>query len=297
MGSSRNNRGQNSQRTVPHFLVFIILLLYLLATFNLYYVWDVEISNISITNGKSIWTAYNYQFGTPITLAEGIDAILSTVLADATLIWRCWIVWGRSWQVVLVPIACTTLAIISRGIVTYYTAFRHAENAPSQALYLENAVNWAVLYSSLILTTLLWCTILIIYRILRVGGVTAGMRVYRRVIEILVESASLYSALIAVLLMFQVRNKAAGIYVEVLAVAMRGIAPTVLVGRVAAGHARPDDSWSGSTTGSSLRWSLLRFRSHSNSQTDSQMSAGSGWDTSSHVRPDLEEGLEGSTRG
>ncbi len=27
---------------------------------------------------------------------------------------------------------------------------------------------------------------------------------------------------------------------------MQGIAPTLLVGRVAAGHARPDDSWQGS---------------------------------------------------
>ncbi len=55
--------------------------------------------------------------------------------------------------------------------------------------------------------------------------------------------------------------------------------PTVLVGRVAAGHARPDDSWSDDTTVSSIR-----FRNHSSSQNDSHLSVESGWDTSSRVR-------------
>ncbi len=60
--------------------------------------------------------------------------------------------------------------------------------------------------------------------------------------------------------------------------------PTILVGRVAAGHARPDDSWSESTARSSLR-----FENQSSTQNESQMSVGSGQDISS---PDLEEGLE-----
>ncbi|SJL14001.1 uncharacterized protein ARMOST_17453 [Armillaria ostoyae] len=141
------------------------------------------------------------------------------------------------------------------------------------------------------MATLLWCTILTIYRILSVGGAAGRMRVYQRLIEMLVESALLYSAVIVVLLVFEVRNEASGAYIEEIAIAMRAIAPTILVGRVAAGHARPDDSWSGSTTVSSLR-----FRSHSSSQNDSQVGAGSEWDTSSPTRPDLEEGLEGSTQ-
>ncbi|SJL14003.1 uncharacterized protein ARMOST_17455 [Armillaria ostoyae] len=176
------------------------------------------------------------------------------------------------------------MTTVSRGIVTYYSTFGPTDNVPPQALYLEKIVNWAVLYSSLILTTLLCCTILIIYRILRLGGISAGMRVYHRVVEVLVESASLYSAIIVVLLVFEVRNEGAGAYIEEFAIAMRGIVPTMLVGRVAAGHARPDDSWDESTTSTSLR-----FRSHSSSHND-------GWDTSSRARSDLEEGLEGSTR-
>ncbi|KAK0200630.1 hypothetical protein DFS33DRAFT_1278035 [Desarmillaria ectypa] len=43
-------------------------------------------------------------------------------------------------------------------------------------------------------------------------------------------------------------------YFDVLAGIARGIAPTLLVKRVAAGHARPDDSWQGSVISGSLRF-------------------------------------------
>ncbi|KAK0196239.1 hypothetical protein F5146DRAFT_1133737 [Armillaria mellea] len=140
------------------------------------------------------------------------------------------------------------------------------------------------------MATLLWCTILIIYRILSVGGAAGRTGIYQRVIEMLVESAFLYSAMIVILLVFEVRNETSGAYVEEVAIEIRAIAPTILVGRIAAGHACPDDSWSGSSTVSSLH-----FRGHSSSQNDSQVDAGSKWDISLHLRPDLEEGLEGHT--
>ncbi|KAK0475987.1 hypothetical protein EDD18DRAFT_1385585 [Armillaria luteobubalina] len=142
------------------------------------------------------------------------------------------------------------------------------------------------------MATLLWCTIVIIYRILRVGGVAGRIHVYQRVIEMLVESALLYSVVLVVLLVFEARNEVAAAYIGELAIAMRGIMPTMLVGRIAAGHARPDDSWSDSTPGSSIR-----FGNHSTSQNDTQMNVGSGRDMSSTEGPALERGLEDITEG
>ncbi|PBK90545.1 hypothetical protein ARMGADRAFT_1082801 [Armillaria gallica] len=277
---SRNNC-QDYRR--PHFLVFIILVLYLTAAFNLYGEWVLNILYFTTPKWKYSWEAAEPipDNSTPVILTRDVIAILSTVLADAALIWCCWIVWGRSWRVVI------NINLASRGIVAYHDAF--GPNPPPQALFLENIVSWSVLYSSLVLATLLWCTVLIIYRIWRVGAAAGRMYVYQRVIEILVESASLYSAVLVVLLVFEARNELAGIYIEDLAIAMRGIMPTILVGRVAAGHARPDDSWSESTMVSSLQ-----FQNHSISQNDAQMSVGSGWDTSSTIRPDLDEVLEDS---
>ncbi|KAK0468873.1 hypothetical protein IW261DRAFT_1597938 [Armillaria novae-zelandiae] len=235
----------------PRFLVTIILLLYLLAAVNLYYQWAACIATFTALAWKSVWETYTLNaISTSVTLTVEVSGILSAILADASLIWRCWIVWGRSWRVVLVPIVCTTLATASRGIVAYYDAY--GPLISPQAMYLEKAVNWALLYASLIMATLLWCTILIILS---------------------------YTA---------THNERAALYVEDLAIAMRGIMPTMLVGRVAAGHARPDDSWNESTPRSSIR-----FGNHSISQNDTLISVGSGWAASSTERPDLEEGLEG----
>ncbi|PBK62469.1 hypothetical protein ARMSODRAFT_1024882 [Armillaria solidipes] len=263
--ASRNNY-QDHRRS--HILVFTILILYILATVDFCCVWANVILTF-ITDGESFWTAYSAIPKTWMLLEQGINALLSTVLADATLAWDLTFVFAR-------------------GIVTYYTAF--GSQPTPQALYIENIVSWSLLYSSLILATLLWCTILIIYRILRVGGAAGRIHVYQRVIEMLVESASVYSAVLVVLLVLEARNEITGTYIGDLAIAMRGIMPTILVGRVAAGHARPDDSWSESTVRSSLR-----FGNHSSSHNDTEMSVGSGWDTSSPVRPDLGEGLEDIT--
>ncbi len=66
----------------------------------------------------------------------------------------------------------------------------------------------------------------------------------------------------------------------------------ILVGRIAAGHARPDDSWSENTATSSLQ-----SRSYSNSQSDNlDTSVGSESDPSLRIKLDLENGLEYSAR-
>ncbi|SJL13957.1 uncharacterized protein ARMOST_17409 [Armillaria ostoyae] len=80
--ASRKNY-QNDRRS--HFLVVVILVLYLLSGFNLYNEWAEGILNF-ITNGESFWVAFTYSnLSTPIVCTDGIDAILSTLLADATL--------------------------------------------------------------------------------------------------------------------------------------------------------------------------------------------------------------------
>ncbi len=123
------------------------------------------------------------------------------------------------------PNLLTNANLVTRGIITYYSSFGPVENMSPQAQHLEKigkvGVNWAVLYSSSILAILLWCAIFIVYRILRVSGVATGMRVYHRLIEMLVESAALYSAVIVVLVVFEVRSEAAEIYIEEFAIAMR----------------------------------------------------------------------------
>ncbi|KAK0454000.1 uncharacterized protein EV420DRAFT_614827 [Desarmillaria tabescens] len=122
-----------------------------------------------------------------------------------------------------------------------------------------------VLYSSFVLVTTIWCTAFIIYRILTVGQasgeVGGGVSFYRHVIEVLIESSALYSVSLILLVVFEVREVQARYYVDVMTGIARGVAPTLLVGRVAAGHARSDDSWQGSVM-SSLHFGTTHSRNN-----------------------------------
>ncbi len=63
--------------------------------------------------------------------------------------------------------------------------------------YNGTVAEWKMPYLALTLTTTLWCTIFILYHILHVAGSDhgAGIHSYYEVIEALIESAVLYSAI------------------------------------------------------------------------------------------------------
>ncbi len=70
----------------------------------------------------------------------------------------------------------------------------------------DTFAKWPILYASFALSTTILCTILIIYRIINVVIRTeqgrAGIQSYRGAIEILVESASLYSLTLLIYIIF-----------------------------------------------------------------------------------------------
>lgn len=114
------------------------------------------------------------------------------------------------------------------------------------------------IYVSLTLATTLLCTLLIVYRILSiewakpklVGTRSYNLGAYRNVIEVVVESAALYSAALIVYIVVIFQDGTVLDYIDTIAGFIRAIAPTLLVGRVASGHSRPDDSWGGSAISS-----------------------------------------------
>ncbi|PBL00313.1 hypothetical protein ARMGADRAFT_1159664 [Armillaria gallica] len=264
-----------------HFLIVVILLLYIFATVEAFDNWIFLTQSLVTNDGTKPWA-------TCISNAHGLSLFMCIInLLEKIQIWRCWIVWGRSWRAVIVPIICTTVAVVSRFMVLYSNNMcNNGLLAPGP--FLLKSVNWAVLYSSLVLATLLWCTVLIIYRILRVSGVATGICLYHRAIEVIVDSASLYSVLMVVLLVFGIRNERAVNYLETIAFGMRGIVPTILVGRVAAGHTRPDDDWSDSRS----VVSSLEFENRPASQdSTTQLNAEDNSSLCATVL-DMEEGLE-----
>ncbi|KAK0454033.1 uncharacterized protein EV420DRAFT_616255 [Desarmillaria tabescens] len=251
----------NKHWPIRRAMIVVIILLYILTTISFSANWSA-IRSAFIENGQSFWTIY-MNLTVPaqaVSLEMGITASIGTVFADLYIIWWCWVIWGRRWLVVLLPIFSLVSATVSRIIAVYY---EYAKVPASMDTFL-------ILYISFSLATTLSCTLLIIYRILTVTGVRrraeGRLGVYHHFIEVLVESSALYSISLILYLAFTIRDNWGEVYFDVIAVNAKGIAPTLLVGRFTTGHrARPDDSWRGSVMASA---SIREEQEHS--RTSSQ---------------------------
>ncbi|KAK0480825.1 hypothetical protein IW261DRAFT_1563536 [Armillaria novae-zelandiae] len=227
-------------------LVVVIIFLYAVTTVDFAASWSC-IPFGFIENGQNFWTVYLNLGGPPQAFWEmQITATISTILADSYMIWCCWMIWGQHWLVALLPIISLVAAIVSRTMSIYYNYI--GALTPTNLLL--------VLYISFNLATTLSCTLLIICRIVAVTGVRHGavgrLGVYRRFMEVLVESSALYSVSLILDLVFATReniNSGVG-YLNIIVSVAKGVAPTLLIGRAAAGHTRPRDDTNKSTLSS-----------------------------------------------
>ncbi|SJL07045.1 uncharacterized protein ARMOST_10388 [Armillaria ostoyae] len=227
-------------------MIVVIIILHIVTTIDFGLRFSF-IHSTFVNDGQSLVTKYLFSSSPGSTMA-GIDATsaICSVLADATMIWCCWIVWRQCWLPILLPILLLMCATVFKIIAIHETSI--AVNYSSYNVYF-------MIYSSSMLATTLLCTALIIYQIVtivRAGG--GGLRVYRHVIEVFIESSALYSITLIIYIGLYSRDDWTGYYITTIAAIARGIAPTLLVGRVAAGHAHPDDSWQGSITSGSIRF-------------------------------------------
>ncbi|KAK0466029.1 uncharacterized protein EV420DRAFT_1709737, partial [Desarmillaria tabescens] len=250
-------------------MIIVIILIYTLTSIGFALNWSfVHSAFITMTNRQNFWTMYLMLSDTSdkAVLSMGITGILCNILADSIMIWRCWVIWGRHWLIVLLPTLCLVSSIAFKSI-NMYMVFAH-----------RNQINllYPVLYVSFNLVTMIWYTLGIVYHILSIGG---NLRAYRCTIEILVESSTLYSVALILYVAFVTRNNLGASYLDSVAAVARGIAPTLIVGRVAVGYARPDDSWEGSVMSS------LRFGGN-------QISTSSQGSTIASIDDDLEAQLE-----
>ncbi len=238
-------------------MVFVILCLYGLDTLTIAFSWSLG-SYVFIGNGWNFWTVFlALVISTPPSMkaqwAVSIAGGISTLLADTSLvrqfptrtcqdltasqIWRCWTVWGRRWLIVLIPIVCT---LTGTGIVhsefappnpaltedsvikivdTYHLIHDTPDNTQDLLSYGSAAI-WSILYISFLMATTIICTLLIIYRIVTVTG-GMGIRSYRGVIEIIVESALIYSLSLLAYVVLVARESSGGPYADVIASAAR----------------------------------------------------------------------------
>ncbi|KAK0192045.1 hypothetical protein F5146DRAFT_1038105 [Armillaria mellea] len=177
---------------------------------------------------------------------------LNLVIADCTIIWRCWVVWNHDWRVIILPVLFVIGEIVC-GVSSVIRQFTVSVND-------ETGKHWAVAIMAATVGTNILCTTLIVGRIIYLArgnhGIRGGLRTYRGVIEILIESAALYSIIYVVLVILYPLNGNGYMYPEALVWPVTGITPTLIILRVASGHARPEESSHG--TQSSLHFQTPR---------------------------------------
>ncbi|KAG7442894.1 uncharacterized protein BT62DRAFT_935622 [Guyanagaster necrorhizus] len=176
-----------------------------------------------------------------------VTGLVSTIFADSAMIWRCWMVWGKRWPIVAPPI----LFLISGSVLKALAIYKRNTG---QAGLLDLPL---ILYMAFTLATTLWCTLMIIIHILSVRKASTALerptKLYRHIIELLVESSGLYAITLIPNIALLASQNMANYYMETMGAITRGVAPTLLIGGVGAGHAWPEDFWQGSVT-SSLRF-------------------------------------------
>ncbi|KAH0589633.1 hypothetical protein J132_09220 [Termitomyces sp. J132] len=177
------------------------------------------------------------------SIAEALDsyptwftAMLSysdanAALADGVIIWRTWVIWGRNWRITVLPII-TTLLTIAFSIIAI---FQVVTNTTFGILGVDYAT---ALYITTLFTTI-FCTGAIVYRVVAIGGFAS----YSSILEILIESAILYCVATVFALIANIVDGPAAEYASAFWSACVGIAPTLVVARVAAGQAKPKSKW------------------------------------------------------
>lgn len=110
---------------------------------------------------------------------------------------------------------------VCKAIQSYHY-IHDSTNDISDTMSYQIEAMWTICYLSLTVATTMTCTILIICKIFISGRASqGGMQMYRGVIEILVESALLYSITLLIYTGFVASNNSGGSYVDILTAVAR----------------------------------------------------------------------------
>ncbi|KAK0184160.1 hypothetical protein F5146DRAFT_1125896 [Armillaria mellea] len=271
-----SHREKYQSRIGRKIMLTVIVSLYFLGTISAAVNWAFTRYSF-ITHGQNFWTIYmasynisavKQQTSTFIIVENVIIQLaggLQNIIADTAIIWRCWIVWDSYWPIIVVPILCTIGGTIAKAFEAYIQIKTLLNANDPVGFVASSAIDWTMVY---------------LYRIVTVGRANRDTALggYRAVIEIVVESAALFSIVMVLEIATYARGSYAAIYLDIVAASIRGIAPTLIVGRVASGHSRPDDTWKESALSS------LHFGARNHSQTQASTQYSDQRDTTSRLQ-------------
>ncbi|KAJ6500990.1 hypothetical protein DFH09DRAFT_1375855 [Mycena vulgaris] len=223
-----------------------IVLMYTLSTVHVACRW-LLIKNAFVDHADTPESTAVYLVEPPLwlTVFSAVVLTVNTLAADCVLIWRCWTKWNRHWLIVLLPIICTLVG----AALGFRSIAEQAAYVMNPNLDRNSFIDFATPYFSLSLATTCLAIILIILRIINMTEPSTRRAMgYGRVVEMVVESAMLYSVTLIIFLPLLVTESSNDGYAQAVVAQMTGIAPTLIVARVTFGLARPDETWQGRVT-------------------------------------------------
>ncbi|KIL60204.1 hypothetical protein M378DRAFT_168341 [Amanita muscaria Koide BX008] len=134
------------------------------------------------------WSLYG------VVMVADISWLIARLLIDGVLIYRCWIVYARSWRAICVPVAFWLASLACSILLAYYTGLNYKRQTYSAEIALIESKAITGLYGCNIATTV-YSTAAIIYRIWSAARNSGGSP--RRLIytmRILAESGILYTS-------------------------------------------------------------------------------------------------------
>ncbi|KAF9467056.1 hypothetical protein BDZ94DRAFT_1249521 [Collybia nuda] len=257
--------GPRRKSSSKHAMTALILALFVMSTMHSANYW-AYVRRAFITHGQTSLSTADALGEYPnwyLAIASVSDA--NAILADCVIIWRCWVVWGRSLRIIVVPVICTLLTT-AFSVIAIYSTF-------VSTTFGTLGVDYATALYSTSLVTTVFCTSAIVYRVIQIGTQArhrlAVLRSYHSIIEILVESSMLYCIATLFALVAYMHSGPASEFASAFWTSITGIAPTLIVSRVASGEARTDDDWNES--GTSGGFSFPRFNKSETYQPSYQL--------------------------
>ncbi|KAJ7119029.1 hypothetical protein C8R44DRAFT_536202, partial [Mycena epipterygia] len=180
-------------------MLAVTILMGVIATFDLCLTFVINLNAFVFYDGPGGPKAAFDNTSGWLDVMGSTDVILQTVLGDVMLIYRCWIVYGRSWLAIAVPIILAIAGLICIGFTIFLEVTLPAASQFSSPYKQVVISTWALTICINVITTSL-----IVFRIWRVDRQNSGLlsqntislsskSPYHNARRIIIESGLLYT--------------------------------------------------------------------------------------------------------
>ncbi|KAJ7061150.1 hypothetical protein C8F01DRAFT_1288369 [Mycena amicta] len=217
--------GWKRSKEISKVMLCVVLLMACIGTFDLGLTFAVNLNALVFYTGPGgPDAAFNNTSGW-MDLMSVIDVILQISLGDVMLIYRCFIVYGRSWRAIAIPVLLAVTGLVLIILVIFFQVTL-PPGAQFASPYKELTIaTWAITISINIVTTGL-----IIYRIWRVDRVhlevmnVASRHTYRNAQRVIIESGLMSTTVTGITVILYISGSGAfspltGIDIQMVAIA------------------------------------------------------------------------------